>query len=110
MARYKTQSEEKNCGSQARYRESSRWVFPPPRLISAAYANCNAHKMQALLGRAFFGLCNGIIYFLSRGADPICPAPHIRLRHAQPQKGHTMPNMYTLVAPCFFGTEHTLSF
>ena len=21
-----------------------------------------------------------------------------------------MPNMYTLVAPCFFGTEHTLSF
>ena len=44
-----------------RYRESSRWVFPPPRLISAAYANCNAHKMQALLGRAFFGLCNGTI-------------------------------------------------
>ena len=54
MARYKTQSE-------ARDGEPSRWIFPPPRLISAAYANCNAHKMQALLGRAFFGLCNGTI-------------------------------------------------
>ena len=27
-----------------------------------------------------------------------------------PRKDTLMPNMYTLVAPCFFGTEHTLSF
>jgi len=39
-----------------------------------------------------------------------CPVPFVVFLGYQDQKGYNMSTTYTLVAPCFFGTESTLSF